>query len=95
MFLYGAGLFMTYPALFAYIVEMTGGQRSERAFGIVFTAQLAGGFVFSFLCGVLADAFGIKTPFVVLSVIAGVALAVTGHYLAGHRPDKGAGESQA
>ncbi|MFH0815615.1 MAG: MFS transporter [Methanobacteriota archaeon] len=82
MFLYGVGLFMTYPALFAYITEMTGGKRSERAFGIVFTAQLTGGFVFSFICGVLSDMYDIKTPFVVLSAIAAVALAVTAYYLA-------------
>ena len=82
MFLYGVGLFMTYPALFAYITEMTGGKRSERAFGIVFTAQLSGGFVFSFLCGALADVYDIKTPFIVLSAIAAVALVVTAYYLA-------------
>jgi MFS family permease len=85
MFLYGVGLFMTYPALFAYIVEMTGGKRSERAFGIVFTAQLTGGFVFSFICGALADVYDIKTPFMVLSAIAAVALAVTAYYLAGRK----------
>jgi FSR family fosmidomycin resistance protein-like MFS transporter len=88
MFLFGVSLFMTYPALFAYVTELTGGRRTEKAFGIVFTAQLSGGFIFSFLCGMVADSYGIKSPFVILSVIALVALAVTAYYLArqGKRP---------
>jgi FSR family fosmidomycin resistance protein-like MFS transporter len=81
MFLYGVGLFMTYPALFAYVTELTGGRRSERAFGIVFTAQLTGGFLFSFVCGVLSDAYTIKAPFLVLSVIGAVAMVGTGIHL--------------
>lgn len=81
MFLYGVGLFMTYPALFSYVTENAGEKRSERAFGIVFTAQLTGGFIFSFICGAIADAYSIKTPFVILSMIALLALIVTSIYL--------------
>ena len=81
MFLYGVGLFMTYPALFAYVTESTGGKRSERAFGIVFTCQLSGGFVASYLSGVLSDAYNIRMPFLLLSIIAAIALCVTSYYL--------------
>jgi predicted MFS family arabinose efflux permease len=86
MAVYGAGLFMTYPALFAYVTEMTGGKRSEKAFGIVFTAQLAGGSAFAYVCGVAADMYGIRAPFLVLSAIALAALFVTAYYLARLRP---------
>ena len=95
MFLYGVGLFMTYPALFAYVTERTGNRRSERAFGIVFTAQLTGGFLFSFICGVLADAYTIKAPFVVLSAIGAVAMVVTGLYLARRKPESPKTEASA
>jgi FSR family fosmidomycin resistance protein-like MFS transporter len=81
MFFYGMGLFMTYPALFSYVTELTDGRRSEKAFGLVFTAQLTGGFAFSFICGVSSDMFGIKSPFLILSAMAALALIVTGHYL--------------
>lgn len=81
MFLYGVGLFMTYPALFSYVTENAGEKRCERAFGIVFTAQLTGGFVFSFVCGAIADIYSIKIPFLILSLIALLALIVTSIFL--------------
>jgi len=86
MFMLGAGLFMTYPALFAYVTERAGGKRSEKAFGIVFTAQLTGGFVLSYVCGVVADIYGIKTPLLILAIIALVALCFASYYIARLRP---------
>jgi FSR family fosmidomycin resistance protein-like MFS transporter len=52
---YGAVLFVTYPALFAIVTDIT--DRSERgtAFGILFGFQLGGGAVVVYICGVVAD----------------------------------------
>ncbi|MBI5001399.1 MAG: MFS transporter [Euryarchaeota archaeon] len=86
MLMLGAGLFMTYPALFSYVTELTGGKRSEKAFGIVFTAQLTGGFILSYVCGVVSDIYGIKTPFLILGIIALAALCFASYYLARLRP---------
>ena len=53
--IYGAFLFMTYPALFSYLTEVTEVGERATAFGILFGFQLGGGAVFVFLSGIVAD----------------------------------------
>lgn len=63
---FGVGLFVTYPALFAYISESTEDRIGGATFGVVFGFQLLGGASAGALAGVMADAWGIHTPFLLL-----------------------------
>ncbi|MEE8198387.1 MAG: MFS transporter [Thermoplasmata archaeon] len=65
--LFGVGLFITYPALFAFISESTEDVIGGTTFGIVFGLQLVGGAIAGYAAGVMADAFGIHTPFLLLT----------------------------
>jgi FSR family fosmidomycin resistance protein-like MFS transporter len=53
----GAGLFLTYPALFAFASEASHRRLQGAAFGLVFFFQLLGGAVGSFVAGVLSDLY--------------------------------------
>lgn len=53
--IYGALLFMTYPALFSFLASVTEEGERGTAFGILFGFQLGGGAVMVYLCGVIAD----------------------------------------
>jgi len=55
LILFGAFLFVTYPALFSMITEVTGPGERGTAFGILFGFQLGGGAVAVYLCGIIAD----------------------------------------
>lgn len=57
LILYGAVLFLTYPALFALVSERTGLEERGTAFGIVFSFQLGGSAAVVYLCGMVADAY--------------------------------------
>lgn len=54
----GAGLFLTYPGLFAFASESSHRRLQGAAFGLVFFFQLLGGAVGSFVAGALSDLFG-------------------------------------
>lgn len=54
----GAGIFLTYPAVFALAAESSHRQLRGAAFGIVFFVQLIGGALGVYLAGFLATAFG-------------------------------------
>ncbi len=54
----GAGLFLTYPALFAFASEASHRRLQGAAFGFVFFFQLLGGAVGTFVAGVLSDVYG-------------------------------------
>jgi FSR family fosmidomycin resistance protein-like MFS transporter len=56
--IYGAVLFLTYPALFAIVSETTSAEERGTAFGVVFAAQLGGGAAMTYACGVVADTYG-------------------------------------
>jgi MFS family permease len=68
--LFGAALFIVYPALFTITTTITDKYNRGVIFGILFAAHLSGGVIFGYLCGWLADRFDISTPFYVLSVLA-------------------------
>ena len=53
----GAGIFITYPALFSFASEASHQRLQGAAFGFVFFFQLLGGAVGSFLAGGLSDLF--------------------------------------
>lgn len=76
---YGALLFMTYPALFSIITEVTDPTERGTAFGILFGFQLGGGATMVYLSGIAADALDDPSiPFVIVSVLA-LASLVTVH----------------
>lgn len=66
---FGVALFVTYPALFAFISESTEVEIEGATFGVVFGFQLVGGALAGYGAGVLADALGIHTPFLLLMVL--------------------------
>ncbi len=55
---YGAFMFLTYPALFAIVSETTNIEERGTAFGVVFAAQLGGAAAMTYVCGIVADFFG-------------------------------------
>ncbi len=56
LLVYGAFLFVTYPALFSIINEVTDESERGTAFGLLFGFQLGGGAVMVYICGIVADA---------------------------------------
>lgn len=79
----GAGLFLTYPAIFAYASEVGGSRLQGAAFGFVFFFQLLGGALGSFVAGILARLLAgtgdlsVTAPF----WLSGVVALATGFYL--------------
>ena len=65
----GISVFLTFPALFSYVSEVTHESVEGRTFGIIFTLQLGGGTLISFLSGALSDIFGIWIPFALLGML--------------------------
>jgi len=68
VFLLGFSSFLTFPALFSFISEMTHESVEGKTFGYTFTLQLGGGTVFLFFSGIVADILGIWVPFALLGV---------------------------
>ena len=67
--LLGIATFLSYPALFSFISEITNENIEGKMFGYIFTVQLAGGTIILFLSGVTSDLWGIWTPFTILGVL--------------------------
>jgi FSR family fosmidomycin resistance protein-like MFS transporter len=68
MILLGFSVFLTYPALSSFISEVTDESSEGSTFGIVFTLQLGGGTILTFISGFLSDIYGIWIPFVILGI---------------------------
>jgi MFS transporter, FSR family, fosmidomycin resistance protein len=66
MILLGVAVFLTYPALFSFVSEVTDESVEGWMFGLTFTFQTGGGTILLFFGGVLSDMFGIWMPFVLL-----------------------------
>ena len=64
--LLGVAVFITYPALAAFVSEETHETMEGGTFAIIFTLQLGGGTLLLFIGGYLSDLFGIGTPFALL-----------------------------
>ena len=69
MILLGIAVFLTYPALFSFVSEVTHESVEGWTFGLTFTFQTGGGTILLFLGGVLSDLFGIWMPFALLGVL--------------------------
>jgi MFS transporter, FSR family, fosmidomycin resistance protein len=69
MILLGIAVFLTYPALFSFVSEVTHESVEGWTFGLTFTFQTGGGTILLFLGGVLSDLFGIWIPFVLLGTL--------------------------
>lgn len=67
--LLGIATFLSYPALFSFISEITNENVEGKMFGYIFTVQLAGGTIILFLSGVTSDLWGIWTPFAILGFL--------------------------
>ena len=68
MIVLGITVFLTYPALFSFISEITDESAEGRTFVIIFTLQLGGGTSLILIGGFLSDICGIWTPFMLLGV---------------------------
>lgn len=90
--LFGVGLFITYPALFAFISEATDDVIGGATFGVVFGLQLVGGALAGYAAGVMAQGLGIQTPFLLMMGLgfAGflLLLGATPAHLRNRRPGK-------
>ncbi|MEM0466830.1 MAG: MFS transporter [Candidatus Thermoplasmatota archaeon] len=69
MILLGISVFLTYPALFSFVSEVTHESVEGRTFGIIFTFQTGGGTLLIFISGFLADFYGITFPFVLIGCL--------------------------
>jgi len=71
LLIYGALLFVTYPALFALVTDRTEPSERGTAFGMLFGFQLGGGAAFAGISGMVAEATGGPTyAFVIASALA-------------------------
>jgi MFS transporter, FSR family, fosmidomycin resistance protein len=61
--------FSTYPAIFSLISDNIPLKNMGIGFGIVFSYQILGGSIFSYINGVAADRFGISIPFHIMSFV--------------------------
>ena len=69
MVLLGITVFITFPALFSFVSEISHESAEGKTFGTIFTLQLGGGTVLLFLGGYLSDIFGIWIPFAILGIL--------------------------
>lgn len=69
MILLGIAVFLTYPALFSFVSEVTHESVEGWTFGLTFTFQTGGGTIILFMGGVLSDLFGIWMPFALLGIL--------------------------
>jgi MFS transporter, FSR family, fosmidomycin resistance protein len=69
MILLGIAVFLTYPALFSFVSEVTHESEEGWTFGLTFTFQTGGGTILLFLGGVLSDLYGIWIPFALLGIL--------------------------
>ena len=74
--LLGIATFLSYPALFSFVSEITNENIEGKMFGYIFTVQLAGGTIILFLSGVTSDLWGIWTPFTILGVLSFISAAL-------------------
>ena len=87
----GAGLFLTYPALFSFVSERSHAKLQGAAFGFVFFFQLLGGAVGSFSAGAITTLFP-NSPDLQAAApfwLAGVVSLLTAGYLVGLRARRG------
>ncbi len=67
--LFGAFLFMIYPALQSVVGSRVSAGIQTQAFSIVANVQMFAGAVVSFMAGFLSDAMGINSPFIFVAIM--------------------------
>jgi FSR family fosmidomycin resistance protein-like MFS transporter len=80
LLVYGALLFVTYPALFALVSDATEPEERGTAFGILFGFQLGGGAAFVYASGIIADATGDPVYAFIMASLLALASVVTVYY---------------
>ncbi len=89
---YGAVLFLTYPALFSFLTEVTEEGERGTAFGILFGFQLGGGAAVVYVCGLIADLTDDpSTAYLVVSILAVASLAAMAFLAPARASGTGAG----
>jgi len=66
MIFLGISSFISFPAIFSYVSEITDEAFEGKTFGYIFTFQLGFGTLLLFFSGLTADIWGIWTPFFIL-----------------------------
>jgi FSR family fosmidomycin resistance protein-like MFS transporter len=69
LILYGAFLFMIYPALQSVVGSKVSTRIQTQAFSIVANVQMLAGAVVSLIAGFLSDALGINSPFIFVAIL--------------------------
>jgi len=69
MIFLGIASFISFPAIFSFISEITDTAIEGKTFGYIFTFQLGVGTILLFLSGFTADIWGIWTPFFILGLV--------------------------
>jgi len=72
MVVFGLATFLTYPALFSFVSEVTNEAIEGRTFGMIFTWQLAVVTTMLFISGFFSDLIGIWIPFAILGVFSAI-----------------------
>ena len=65
----GIATFLSYPALFSFVSDITDENNEGKMFGYILSIELAGGTIILFLSGVTSDIWGIWTPFAMLGIL--------------------------
>jgi MFS family permease len=69
LILFGAFLFMIYPALQSVVGSKASLAHQTQAFSIVANVQMLAGAIVSLVAGFLSDALGISSPFIFVSIL--------------------------
>ncbi|MFC2156222.1 MFS transporter [Acidobacteriota bacterium] len=77
LFIFGAFLFLIYPAYQSYVGEMSTKQNKTLAFSSVANIQMLAGSLAGLIAGFLSDSFGINSPFLFL---AGLGIIVSAYF---------------
>jgi predicted MFS family arabinose efflux permease len=77
LLIYGAFLFITFPALFSTLNDVTDESERGTAFGLLFGFQLGGGAFVVYICGIVVDALDNPDYAFVIVAILAAASAIT------------------
>jgi MFS family permease len=69
LILFGAFLFMIYPALQSVVGNRVSAGIQTQAFSIVANVQMFAGALISLIAGFLSDALGINSPFIFVAIL--------------------------
>ena len=69
MIILGISTFLTYPALFSFISDLSDKEVIGATFAYTFTLQFIGGTSLIFISGLTSDIWGIWTPFIILGIV--------------------------